>query len=200
MCEIKIAHVFKAYGTQQVLSDVSFTLNSNVPTCLMAPSGDGKTTLLRILLGLEKADAGTITLPTPCRWAVVFQEDRLMLHLDALSNLRFVLGKDWDEQKARTLLEELGLTDYEDKPVHSFSGGMKRRLALARALLAPADAVLLDEPFTGLDEESRTKAIACVKNRTANKIVLFTTHQATDAAALGANKILLQKEYHNEQT
>ena len=182
--ELQVHNLCKSYGGETVLRDVSFTAGPGV-TCLMAPSGAGKTTLLRILLGLETADSGTVRIPADCRWAAVFQEDRLLEQLDAMGNLRFVLGKDFRETAASALLGELGLGDVGNKPVRDFSGGMKRRLALARALLAPSDILVLDEPFTGLDGENRARTLACVR-RAAEKPVLLVTHDEADAADLDA--------------
>ena len=90
----------------------------------------------------------------------MFQEDRLLEQQDWRGNLRFVLGSAFDEAEALTLLEELGLSDTGPQPVGEWSGGMKRRLALARALLAPFDVLILDEPFTGLDGDNRRRAAA----------------------------------------
>ncbi|MCF2664964.1 ATP-binding cassette domain-containing protein [Oscillibacter valericigenes] len=183
--EIQVHNLCKSYGGETVLRDVNFTAGPGV-TCLMAPSGAGKTTLLRILLGLERPDSGTVRVPNGCRWAAVFQEDRLLEQLDAMGNLRFVLGKDYREETAAALLAELGLGDVGNKPVRDFSGGMKRRLALARALLAPSDVLVLDEPFTGLDGENRAKALSCVRQAAEGKPVLLVTHDESDAADLDA--------------
>lgn len=183
--EICVRGLCKAYGGKAVLQDVSLTAGNGV-TCVMAPSGAGKTTLLRILLGLERPDGGAVTGAEGCCWAAVFQEDRLLEHLDAMGNLRFVLGPDMDGDKAQALLAELGLEDVGGKIVRDYSGGMKRRLALARALLAPADALALDEPFTGLDEENRLRAMACVRRAGLGKPVLLVTHDEADAAELHA--------------
>ena len=180
---MEVQNLCKYYGGVPVLRDVSFSVKPGV-TCVMAPSGAGKTTLLRILLGLETADSGTIS--GDCRWAAVFQEDRLLEHLDAMDNLRFVLGRGLDVPKASALLEELGLGDVGEKPVRVFSGGMKRRLSLLRALLVPFDLLILDEPFNGLDSENRKKAAALVRNHAQNKILLFAAHTKEDAALLGA--------------
>lgn len=185
---MEVQNLCKSYGGVPVLRDVSFSVKPGV-TCVMAPSGAGKTTLLRILLGLETADSGTIS--GDCRWAAVFQEDRLLEGLDAMGNLRFVLGPELDISRAAALLEELGLGDVGAKPVREFSGGMKRRLSLARALLAPSDALALDEPFTGLDGENRARALACVLEASAEKPVLLVTHDASDAADLRAEVIRL---------
>ena len=180
--ELHIKNLCKSFDGRPVLENVSFTAGPGV-TCVMAPSGAGKTTLLRILLGLERPDSGSV--PEGVRWSAVFQEDRLLEHLDAMGNLRFVLGAALDEPAASALLTELGLGDTAGKPVREFSGGMKRRLALARALLAPSDALALDEPFTGLDEENRARCLALIR-RAAEKPVLLVTHDPADAKSLGA--------------
>ena len=180
--ELHIKNLCKSFDGRPVLENVSFTAGPGV-TCVMAPSGAGKTTLLRILLGLERPDSGSV--PEGVRWSAVFQEDRLLEHLDAMGNLRLVLGAALDEPAADVLLAELGLGDTAGKPVREFSGGMKRRLALARALLAPSDALALDEPFTGLDEENRARCLALIR-RAAEKPVLLVTHDPADAKSLGA--------------
>ena len=181
--ELHIKNLCKAFDGRPVLENVSFTAGPGV-TCVMAPSGAGKTTLLRILLGLERPDSGSV--PEGVRWSAVFQEDRLLEHLDAMENLRFVLGSALDESAANVLLTELGLGDTAGKPVREFSGGMKRRLALARALLAPSDALALDEPFTGLDEENRARCQALIRRMAPGKPVLLVTHDEADAAELDA--------------
>ena len=181
--EIGVAHVWKTYGQTAVLRDVSFTAGAR-PVCLTAPSGAGKTTLLRILLGLEQPDRGEVLAPPGTRWSAVFQEDRLLEHLDARDNLCFVLGAVSPE--ALSLLEALGLGDVGGKAVAEYSGGMRRRLALARALLAPCDALVLDEPFTGLDPEIRARCWEQVRRYTAGKSVVLASHDPADARALEA--------------
>ncbi|SFP34260.1 NitT/TauT family transport system ATP-binding protein [Oscillibacter sp. PC13] len=189
--EIKVENLCKSYDGVQVLKNVSFTAGPGV-TCVMAPSGAGKTTLLRILLGLERPDSGNVRGTAEGRFAAVFQEDRLLEQLDAMENLGFVLGGELNQAGAESLLAELGLSGEHGKPVREYSGGMKRRLALARALLVPFDALVLDEPFTGLDEENRKHAIACIRSRTAGKPVLLVTHSRDDAAGLDAQTVVLE--------
>lgn len=188
--DIVVKDLCKRYGGQTVLDRVSFTAGVGI-TCVMAPSGAGKTTLLRILLGLEPPDSGTVSGLAGRRLSAVFQEDRLLEHLDARGNLRFVLGPAYEEQEAQTLLTELGLAGEEEKPVRDWSGGMKRRLALARALLVPFDVLVLDEPFTGLDGENRRRCRDCIRRRAAEKAVLLVTHDAADAAGLDAGILTL---------
>lgn len=186
---MEVKNLCKAYGDLPVLENVSFTAGVGV-TALWGPSGVGKTTLLRILLGLEKPDSGEL-MGTAVRWSAVFQEDRLLEGLDALGNLRFALGTDYEEAKAAAMLTALGLTWETGKPVGAWSGGMKRRLALARALLAVSDAVALDEPFTGLDEENRRRAELCVAAAAETKPVILVTHDRTELNLLRANIVNL---------
>lgn len=192
---MRVEALCKSYGDRAVLENVSFETGVGV-TCLMAPSGSGKTTLLRILLGLETADSGTVYDP-PARWSAVFQEDRLLEHLDAMENLRFALGRDLNEAAASAMLARLGLDGEGAKAVEDYSGGMKRRLALARALLARSGAVALDEPFTGLDEENRRACLAAVREAGEGRMVLLVTHDEADAAALGAKILRLQSPLNN---
>lgn len=188
---MELRNICKSYHGRPVLQNVSFTIEPGV-TALWAPSGAGKTTLLRILLGLECPDSGEL-LGTGVRWSAVFQEDRLLDGLDAMGNLRFALGSGWDEAAARRLLAELGLSDAEDRPVREWSGGMKRRLALARALLADAEAIALDEPFAGLDAENRRHGAECIARRAETTPVLLVTHDRADLEALNARIIELRQ-------
>jgi NitT/TauT family transport system ATP-binding protein len=189
--KIVAERVNKSYGGRPVLRDLSFQADERRITCLIAPSGGGKTTLFRILMGLETPDAGRVAAPDGCRWAAVFQEDRLLLGRDARYNLRFALGKACDEAQASELLETLGLGGVGKKPVRDYSGGMRRRLALIRALLAPSDALILDEPFTGVDAEMKARCLEAVRRYGAGKITLLATHTLSDADALNAHCVYL---------
>lgn len=186
---MELKKICKAYHGRPVLTEVSFAIGTGV-TALWAPSGAGKTTLLRILLGLEPPDSGTLV-GTEVRWAAVFQEDRLLEGMDAKGNLRFALGVDYDAASAAAMLRELGLSEAGEKLVRDWSGGMKRRLALARALLARSDAIALDEPFTGLDEENRRRAAACIARAAETKPVLIVTHDREDLQVLNARVLAL---------
>lgn len=184
--ELSVRNLCKSYDGQPVLRGITFTVPEGI-TCLMAPSGAGKTTLLRILLGLERPDSGTIAVPG--RLSAVFQEDRLIGHLSARGNLHFAMGRVTAE--AERLLAELGLGEEAAKPVSEYSGGMRRRVALARALLSPSDALVLDEPFTGLDEENRLRCMECIRRYAVGRPVLLVTHDPEDAAFLNAPVIRL---------
>ena len=183
---IAVHKLCKAFGGKAVLQDFSCELEEGRVTALMAPSGAGKTTLLRILLGLETADSGEITGLSGKRLAAVFQEDRLLEGYDVLTNLRFVCRQRLSDAELSAYAAALLPQNALFQPVCEFSGGMKRRLSLLRALLVPFDLLILDEPFNGLDSENRKKAAALVRNHAQNKILLFAAHTKEDAALLGA--------------
>ncbi len=185
MMELRAENICKSFDGQQVLDHVSFTAGPGI-TCIMGPSGRGKTTLIRMFLGLEVPDSGRVVGAEGLRWSAVFQEDRLLTSLTAAGNLRFVLGRNYDSRQAGALLEELGLGDVGDKRVRDFSGGMCRRLALARALLSPFDALALDEPLAGLDPENRRRALECIRRNAQGRPVLLVTHDEADQAFLQA--------------
>lgn len=182
--EIRVRGLSKAYGGRPVLKGLSFTAGPGI-TCVMAPSGAGKTTLLRILMGLETPEEGTVTpAPARCRWAAVFQEDRLLEDLTAAGNLRFALGEALDVRRAAALLANLGLELEDPRPVRLWSGGMKRRLALARSLLAPSGAIALDEPFTGMDGALRERCMVQIRAAAETRPVLLVTHDLAGAEGL----------------
>ena len=184
MMEIVVRNLCKSFGDQAVLRDLSFTAGPGI-TAVMAPSGSGKTTLLRILLGLERPDSGTVEGLAGKRISAVFQEDRLLEHLSAEGNLRFVLGREYDPKAARALLDRLGLPDTGAQPVREFSGGMKRRTAILRALAAPYDVLFADEPFQGLDQDTKGLVLDYWRERTRGKTVILVTHDLAEAEALG---------------
>lgn len=183
---LSIQNLSKSYEGERVLENLNLTFLGNRTYCLMAPSGAGKTTLFRILLGLEQPDSGEICGLSGLRRAAVFQEDRLLEGFTALENIRFVTGRRYTnpflEKEIRRLLPEEAL----GKPVCEFSGGMRRRTAILRALLAPSDLILMDEPFTGLDRETKLLAAELIKEYAKGKLLLFSTHQEEDATLLGA--------------
>ena len=181
--------------------------------------GNGKTTMFRLILGLERPDSGVILFGTsagdtgnndikassgmvsksdPCRIrgmrpliSAVFQENRLLEGYTAIENLRFALGKRYSSEALTAYLLRLLPEDALSKPVCEFSGGMKRRVAILRAILAPTDIILMDEPFTGLDADTRQLTIDLVKELCAGKLLIIATHAEDDAELLGAKIIHL---------
>lgn len=186
---MKIQHLCKFFDGKVVLDHVSLTLESGGTACLMAPSGRGKTTLLRCIAGLETPDSGQIT-DLPERIAYVFQEDRLCDGFSAVDNIRLVTGKALGEGEIRRHLEELGLAGSLDQPVRELSGGMRRRVVISRAVCFGADLLLLDEPFKGLDDEARQQTADYILRHRGAAAILCVTHDREDAAALGGADIV----------
>ena len=183
---IEIRNLCKSYNGITVLDNLNLTLTSGRPVCVMAPSGKGKTTLFSILLGLLKADSGEITGTEEMKFSAVFQEDRLCEELSALMNIAIVQDNP-DSRKLTEMLLSMGLAEEEiRRPVSSLSGGQKRRVAILRALASDSDAVLMDEPFKGLDEDTRRLVISRVKEYLGGRLLMVITHEEDDAAALGA--------------
>lgn len=185
---ITVTDLCKNFGTKPVLHRFGFFLANGETVALMGPSGCGKTTFLRILMGLETPDAGIIEGLRGLRIAPVFQQDRLCPGLSALQNVLVAAAHPARmAAQAQQLLQELGLdADEIQRPAAVLSGGQRRRAALARAVLAEGDLVLLDEAFKGLDEATAAQAIRFVQHHTKGKMVLAVTHSASEAAALGA--------------
>lgn len=171
--------VSKSFPDRKVLEHFTLTIEKNSMVALLGPSGSGKSTAGKLLLGLLTADAGTVRTVKPC--GAVFQEDRLCMEFDAETNVMLV---NQDRALVRQALLEVGLGGLGGKPVAEFSGGMKRRVAIVRALLSDAAFLVLDEPFTGLDEESRERMIGWVKERISGRQVLLITHREEEAVAL----------------
>ncbi len=201
--------VSKSFGGARAFSGVSFRASCGEPVCLMAPSGFGKTTLLRMAAGLETPDEGEVAFAragsdgmavrerngaAEVRVSMAFQDDRLIEHLDALSNARLALHsheEGWAQ--AESLLDRLGVADCIGRPARACSGGQRRRIALARALLTPHDVLLLDEPFAGLDDASRAAAALVVRDRERGTggIMVVATHDPRDASLLDARIVRL---------
>ena len=185
MRDIIVEKLCKAYGERTVLKDFSCRFPGGGISCLMAASGYGKTTLLRMLMGLEAPDSGRISGVEGLRICALFQEDRLCENLSAASNLRLV-NPELSPEEALAALRDAGLEDAAELKIREFSGGMKRRAALMRALCAPGDLLLLDEPFKGLDAQTRLRMIRCVLARRNGRTTILVSHDRADAEDLQA--------------
>ena len=202
MEQIIIKNLSKSYGTLTVLKNVDLTLDRYKTYCLMSPSGTGKTTLFRILMGLEKADEGDIIwnvgsgagtetdtdASRSLRISAVFQEDRLCPSFSPLENVMMVQkGKssEFSMEEIRTTMCRLLPEECLNRPVSTLSGGMKRRTAILRALLTRSDLLLMDEPFTGLDEGTKDEVIKFLKEYRQDRFLLISTHQKEDVEKLG---------------
>ena len=177
--DIIVKNLCKTYDRNQVLDHFSCTFREKKMTCIMGKSGIGKSTLLSILMGLEKADEGTVSGMEHQKISAIFQENRLFENLDAVTNIHITTGKTKEEIAG--FLKEMELDDVAGKPVSEYSGGMKRRVAIARALLAEYDILIIDEPLQGLDAETKEKVATVIKTQTAGKTVLFVTHDEKEA-------------------
>ncbi len=181
-----VLNLCKSYGEKAVLNNFSAHFDAGEISALMGPSGCGKTTLFRILLGIEKADAGEVR--GLGRAVAVFQEDRLSEPLSAIKNV--CLGRRGaTPDEAKALLSALGLAEDAEKPVKELSGGMRRRVSIARALIADADTLLLDEPFSALDEETKASVMSFTKDALAGKTVVLITHDPDEARAFAGNRV-----------
>ncbi|MFW5631684.1 MAG: ATP-binding cassette domain-containing protein [Acetivibrio ethanolgignens] len=172
---IILKDVSKAYNGQPVLSNLSFTLTPGSVTAITSPSGSGKTTLLRILMGLTAPDSGSIENLSQYKKSAVFQEDRLCDNLTALANIQLT-AQQASRADILKAMELFGLSGCEKRLTYELSGGMKRRIAILRALFADYDLLLLDEPFKGLDSETKEIVIAETRRHSLGKTVVFTTH------------------------
>ena len=181
---LTIDHLEKCFGSTVLFRDLTFTVDG--PAVLWAPSGWGKTTLLRILMGLDTPTAGRVQ--GVSRAAAVFQEDRLCPQLTALQNVTLVLPgseKQYKEQIGAEF-QQLGMDAAAlALPAARLSGGQKRRTALLRALWAPSDTLLLDEPFTGMDPDTLAAAAALLRTRCGTEPVLLATHDREAIRLLG---------------
>lgn len=176
MENILLKQVRKAYGSRILFNDLNLTFKAGAATCITGPSGCGKTTLLKLLMGLEAPDSGKILGTDRIAIAPVFQEDRLCEHLSVSKNASIALKRGISSEISDAIVSELGLAASLTKPVSTLSGGQRRRVALARALAAESDLIILDEPFTGLDPDTRMLAIDCIQRHARKKTVICVSH------------------------
>ena len=201
---VEVRNVFKNYGEVEALQDLSLEFPLGQLTSLLGPSGCGKTTLLKIIAGLLPADSGeilvggeTVTGPGPDR-AFVFQDFALLPWASVIRNVAFGLelrnvAKSEREAIAEKYIADVGLSGFEQKFPHQLSGGMRQRVGLARALSVDAQVLLMDEPFSAVDEQTRRKfqedLLDLVKHE--NKTFLFVTHSIEEAVYVSDQIALL---------
>lgn len=191
---MKIKNITKNYDGHVVLHNLNLSLEEGKIYALMGPSGCGKTTLLHILLGILQADSGTVEGIDGKVCSAVFQENRLFEFLTAAENVSVVQKRPVDSAKIREILKEILPEDSLSQKTEEYSGGMKRRAAIARAMLSGADVILMDEPLTGLDESTRNQVIAFILKYRRDRTLIFSTHQEKDVDMFHAEKIMLNLE------
>ncbi len=186
---LKIDSISFSYGKEKILDNFSLELGERGIYAIMGPSGCGKSTLFSLICGLLKPERGSIT-HVFSRISYAFQEPRLIPHMTAAENVNFVLGgKKSSLDKAKKALDSVGLYEDAEKYPSELSGGMQKRVSLARAIAYCGDFLLLDEPFTGLDEETKDDIINIIKEIGKNALVLMITHDSAEAEKC-ADKIL----------
>lgn len=191
---LELRAICKSYGEKNVLSGLNHRFEDGSITCIVGPSGCGKTTLLRILMGLEAPDSGSVRMSVPAV-AAVFQEDRLLERFRAETNVRIALRRGFPKEEILAALDAVGLRTDAHRPVCELSGGMKRRVAIVRALLSDAPLVVMDEPFKGLDAKTKAQTAQFILRRLAGRTAIFTAHDASEASLLGADCWILKDDH-----
>jgi len=187
---VKLTDICKAYGANVVLDRFNCRIEESAVTCLMGPSGKGKTTLLRMMLGLEQPDSGLISGMDNLRKSAVFQEDRLCENLSAAANIRLVCQKALKTGSIIEAMQAIGLEpDCAKQTARSMSGGQRRRIAILRALMAEYDILFMDEPFKGLDAETKEKVMLYTKELNRGKTIVLVTHDIVEAEVMGGRVI-----------
>lgn len=190
---INIRNLTKKYGKKEIFKNFSLEIEAGKVTALMGKSGFGKTTLIRILMGLEKYDEGKITGLENQKISTVFQEDRLCENLSAITNISIVCEKETSIREISAELEKIGLKESQNKPVKTLSGGMKRRVAIIRCIMAKSDIIIFDEPLKGLDEITKKNVINYLKEKIRGKTVIIVTHDIEEARQLDGTIVNLEK-------
>lgn len=204
--KLTIRELKKSYSGKVLFEGLNLEMSAPDICCLMGISGWGKTTFLRIVMGLEQPDSGrvlwqpSLKLQPPVnaspKMGCVFQEDRLCEHFSSVENVAMVLDRKlkWEArmEKARGHLLAVLDGDSLEKPVSKLSGGMRRRVAIVRAMASDADVIFMDEPFTGLDVFTRQQVIEYILKKQNGRLMLIVTHQPQDAQLLGARTIQME--------
>ena len=179
--DILMEKINKSYGNKEVLRDFTTKFEEGTVTFITGESGIGKTSIIRILMGLEGYQSGSISGLEGKEISVVFQDDCLCDKLSLDKNLSMVIdGQQGKEQDLDRLLGIFGLEGYRHKRVAELSGGMKRRLAILRAILYPHNLMILDEPFKGLDEENKKLVMGQLAKGLVGKTAIIVTHDKTE--------------------
>jgi len=197
---LDVASLSCSYGSAPVLSQLSFSLQAGEIACLLGPSGCGKSTLLRAIAGFENLETGSITLkgqtlsnvtrtlaPEKRRIGMVFQDYALFPHLSIEQNIAYGLPKKKETaERIRQLLALIGLDELGTRYPHELSGGQQQRVALARALAPEPELILLDEPFSNLDADLRTRLSLDIRRilKKLNISAILVTHDQAEAFAM----------------
>ncbi len=182
-----LKNIYKSYGEKEVIQNLSLDLPESGSVCFFGKSGIGKSTIFNIIAGLEKPDSGQILGLNDKKIAYVFQDDRLIKWLSTFENVSAVLKTKDKLEKTKCVkywLEKFGLLEYTDAKPNKLSGGMKRKLAIARALAFDGDIILFDEPFKGLDDNTKKSVVDVIKQHSNDKLLIFITHDMGEIFSL----------------
>lgn len=182
---IKINNLSFSYGKNIILKDLNLNIKKGDRICLTGKSGIGKTTLLKIIIGLLKGYEGSVKINNNAKFSVVFQEDRLLPFKTVIQNLTLFAI----QESALEALEALGVLEVADKYPAQLSGGQARRVAIARALATKGDIYILDEPFNAIDQENIAVAANYINKITAGKTLIAVSHMENAAALLNATTV-----------
>ena len=184
--DVILRDLSKSFDKNRVLDRLNWRFPGGQISCVQGPSGCGKTTLLRLIAGLEAPDSGEIRGAEGKKISAVFQENRLLENLTAEKNILLTARPGFTRTDARKLLNELGLSDTAQRRTCELSGGMQRRVAVARALAADYELLLLDEPLTGLDDDARLRVLRRIQADLNGRTAIWITHDPDAAALLNA--------------
>ena len=204
---LKVANLSVAFDGKPIITDLSFEVPTATTLAITGPSGVGKSTVLQAICGLVRISSGVISVdnhdithvPTHKRGiGMVTQSNDLFPHLTVSQNIAFGLrmrgssSKD-TSQRVQEMLDVVGLSDFAERDIHSLSGGESRRISLARALAPSPSILLLDEPFTGLDDETHTSLMQQVKSilQSSAMTSILVTHDQSEADFLSSSSLAL---------
>lgn len=188
---IEIKDVTKSYGSNKVLDNFNLKIESDYSYVVTGKPGCGKTTLVRILLGLESMDSGSVNLLGDYKYpyvvyGTVFQDDRLVMGLSAIDNI-FMVSKNLYKENIRLELLKFLPEEALHKPVQELTQGQRRLVAIVRACCISSDILVMDEPFAGLTLEDKEKAITYIRDKQGSGPLLIT---ATDTEGLDFARII----------
>ena len=186
---IEIKNLSIAFDGEPVIKGLSYGIQDGAKVAIIGASGSGKTSLVRALLGLIQPIAGEIV-GVPKYRGVVFQEDRLIEDWSAYKNVELVCDLESDVYAIVDQLTALGIEEPMHKRVREYSGGMRRRVALVRALINSPDLIILDEPFKGLDEQTRARAAEYVLQHKKSATLIIVTHDMDELKLLGVEDVI----------
>ena len=170
----EIKNIYKSFNNKMVLKNISYKFPDNGLVWIKGNTGSGKTTLLNIISGLTAEDSGEVLGFKDKKISYVFQDDRLIPWLTAKENLKII--KNTDDKSLEKFLNLVGLENDYNTKTDNMSGGMKKKLSIARALAFNGDVFLMDEPFTGLDENSAVRILNVLKDYYSKKLVILVSH------------------------